>query len=122
MDAAFAAIRETVEVPLQFELPADGPLSSPFGLRRIFTGLPRAPPSGLDVAAAAGSLVRAPAAGRVVATGDYFFNGNTVLIDHGLGLVTMSCHMQRIHVKTGQDTARGDVIGAAGQTGRADHV
>src|SRR3569623_2228505 len=119
MDAAFAVFREAVEVTLQFELPADGPLRSPFGLRRIFNGLPRAPHSGLDVAAAAGCLVRAPAAGRVVATGDYFFNGNPVLIDRGRGLVTMYCHMQRIHVKTGQDIARGDVIGEVGQPGRA---
>lgn len=119
MDAAFAAFREEAEVPLQFDLPADGPLSSPFGLRRIFNGLPRAPHSGLDVAAAAGSPVRAPAAGRVVATGNYFFNGNTVLIDHGQGLVTMYCHMQQIGVKAGQQLARGDVIGMVGQTGRA---
>lgn len=119
MDEAFATFREEVEVPLHFDLPAEGPLSSPFGLRRIFNGLPRAPHSGLDVAAAAGSPVRAPAAGRVLATGDYFFNGNTVLVDHGQGLVTMYCHLQRIDVKTGQALARGDLIGAVGQTGRA---
>ena len=119
MDESFATFREETEVPLQFDLPAEGPLSSPFGLRRVFNGLARAPHSGLDVAAAAGSPVRAPAAGRVLATGDYFFNGNTVLIDHGQGLVTMYCHLQRIDVKTGQALARGDLIGTVGQTGRA---
>ena len=119
MDAAFTAFRDHSEVPLQFDLPADGPLSSPFGLRRIFNGLPRNPHTGLDVAAAAGSPVRAPAAGRVVATGDYFFNGNTVLIDHGQGLVTMYCHLRSINVKPGQQLERGALIGAVGQTGRA---
>lgn len=119
MDEAFATFREETEVPLLFDLPAEGPLSSPFGLRRVFNGLARAPHSGLDVAAAAGSPVRAPAAGRVLATGDYFFNGNTVLIDHGQGLVTLYCHLQRIDVKTGQALARGDLIGTVGQTGRA---
>src|SRR3569623_782707 len=119
MDAAFAVFREAVEVPLQFALPAGGPLRCPFGLRRIFIGLPRAPHSGRDGAAAAGSLVRAPAAGRVVATGDYFFNGNTALIDHGQGLVTMYCHLRNINVKPGQQIKRGALIGAVGQTGRA---
>lgn len=119
MDEAFVTFREETEVALLFDLPAEGPLSSPFGLRRVFNGLPRAPHSGLDVAAVANSPVRAPAAGRVLATGDYFFNGNTVLIDHGQGLVTMYCHLQRIDVKTGQALARGDLIGAVGQTGRA---
>lgn len=72
MDAAFAAFNERTEVPLQFDLPTDGPLSSPFGLRRYFNEQPRNPHSGLDVAAPAGTPVHAPAAGRVVATGDYF--------------------------------------------------
>lgn len=119
MDAAFTTFNEQADVPLLFDIPADGPLSSPFGLRRIFNGQPRSPHSGLDVAAPAGSPVRAPAAGRVVATGDYFFNGNTVLIDHGQGLVTMYCHLQRIEVTPGQRLARGEVIGTVGATGRA---
>ena len=118
MDAAFAAFTEQADVPLQFELPAEGPMSSPFGLRRFFNGLPRNPHSGLDLAAPAGAPVRAPAAGRVIASGDYFFNGNTVLIDHGQGLVTMYCHLQRIAVKAGQQLARGDTLGLVGQTGR----
>jgi murein DD-endopeptidase MepM/ murein hydrolase activator NlpD len=119
MNTAFTAWRDQREVALQFDLPAQGPMSSPFGLRRIFNGQPRNPHSGMDIAAAAGSPVRAPAPGKVVAVGNYFFNGNTVLIDHGQGLVTMYCHMQKIAVKKGQTLARSDVIGYVGHTGRA---
>jgi len=119
MKAAFAAWHRRDDIALQFDLPAQGPLSSPFGLRRIFNGQPRNPHSGLDIAATAGSPIHAPAAGRVVAVGNYFFNGNTALIDHGQGLVTMYCHMRKIVVKKGQQLARGDVIGYVGHTGRA---
>ncbi len=103
---------------LRFLLPVNGPVSSPFGLRRYFNEQPRKPHSGLDLAAPEGTPVRAPAAGYISDTGDYFFNGNTVFIDHGQGLVTMYCHLSRIDVKPGQDVAAGDVIGAVGQTGR----
>ena len=102
-----------------FALPASGPLSSRFGLRRIFNGLPRNPHAGLDVAAGAGTPVRAPADGVVVDTGEYFFDGNTVFIDHGQGLITAYMHLSRVGVQPGQSIKKDKEIGAIGATGRA---
>jgi murein DD-endopeptidase MepM/ murein hydrolase activator NlpD len=101
-----------------FALPAAGPLSSRFGLRRFFNGQARNPHAGLDVAVATGSPVRAPAPGVVVNTGDYFFNGNTVFLDHGQGLISAYMHLSRIDVRPGQAVRKGELLGAAGATGR----
>lgn len=107
-----------IAVPLVFLKPVAGPTSSPFGLRRFFNEQPRKPHSGLDIAAPEGTPVRAPAAGTVIQTGEYFFNGKTVFIDHGQGLVTLYCHLSRIGVEPGQRVSRGEVIGQVGMTGR----
>lgn len=101
-----------------FDRPVDGPLSSPFGLRRFFNGEPRAPHSGLDFAVPTGTPVRAPADGRVILVGDYFFNGKTVFVDHGRGVISMFCHLSVIDVKPGVQLARGQVLGKVGATGR----
>lgn len=102
-----------------FDKPVSGRLSSPFGLRRFFNGQERNPHSGLDFAAPAGTPIRAPAGGRIILVGDYFFNGKTVFIDHGQGLISMFCHLSSIDVKVGDEVQRGEVVGAVGATGRA---
>src|SRR3989344_3567137 len=104
---------------LLFDKPVNGPLSSPFGLRRFFNGEERNPHSGLDFAANSGTPIKAPAAGKVILTGDYFFNGKTVFIDHGQGLISMFCHLSAIGVKVGDEIPRGGVVGKVGATGRA---
>jgi murein DD-endopeptidase MepM/ murein hydrolase activator NlpD len=109
---------EKEELPLQFAWPIEGRVSGLFGRRRVFNGQARRPHSGMDIAAPTGTEIHAPAEGIVRGTGDYFFNGKTVFIDHGQGLVTMFCHLDRIDVQDGQIIEQGNVIGTVGATGR----
>jgi murein DD-endopeptidase MepM/ murein hydrolase activator NlpD len=111
--------RAAQDTDLAFILPVKGELSSHFGLRRFFNEEPRAPHAGLDVAVARGTPVGASAQGQVLAVGDYFFNGKTIFVDHGNGLITMYCHLDRIGVKAGETVRKGQRIGRSGQTGRA---
>jgi murein DD-endopeptidase MepM/ murein hydrolase activator NlpD len=113
-----ATLSDPAPASLRMRQPTPGTRSSSFGLRRIFNGQPRSPHSGMDIAAPVGSPVVAAAAGRVIDTGDYFFNGKTVWLDHGRGLLTMYCHLSAIDVKAGDILAAGDVLGAVGATGR----
>lgn len=115
---AFLAWSEVEAPPLRFALPTVGRLSSSFGLQRYFNGEARQPHSGIDIAAPLGTPVTAPAAGVVVETGDFFFNGNTVLLDHGQGLITMFNHLNRVAVAAGTRVERGQLLGEIGMTGR----
>lgn len=111
--------RETSSTDLHFAVPAEGRWSSRFGLRRVFNGEPRNPHVGLDIAVPTGTPIRSSAAGTVLATGDYFFNGKTVFVDHGNGLISMYCHLDRIEVSPGMPLARGQLLGRSGASGRA---
>ena len=118
-DAAYALRTPPRDDLVPFLQPAEGRISGEFGFRRILNGQPRARHSGLDIAAPTGTPIVAPAPATVAAVGDYFFNGKTVLLDHGGGLVTMYCHLHRIDVAEGEQVRRGAVFAAIGATGRA---
>ena len=103
---------------VDFIWPVNGEISSIFGLRRFFNEQERNPHNGLDIAAAEGTPVQVAADGTVIETGDFFFSGNMVYVDHGQGLISIYAHLSRIDVKPGDRLKRGDVLGAVGQTGR----
>ncbi len=101
-----------------FILPTVGRDSGRFGMRRIFNKQKRNPHSGMDIAAPLGRSVKATEAGRVLFTGNLFFTGNVVYIDHGNGLLSLYAHLSKIIVKKGQKVNRGQIIGKVGKTGR----
>jgi murein DD-endopeptidase MepM/ murein hydrolase activator NlpD len=118
IDAALNSWRDQSLDGVHLSTPVDGPRSSSFGMRRFFNDEPRSPHKGMDISASKGEPIIAPRDGIVAATGDYYFNGNTVFIDHGQGFVTMYCHLSEIGVEDGQVVTDGEVIGAVGATGR----
>ncbi len=102
-----------------FARPAGGQVSSAYGLKRIINGSPRSPHRGLDLRTGANAPVQAVNSGRVILTGNHFFAGNAVYIDHGQGVVSMYFHLSSIKVTEGQDVSRGQTIGLTGSSGRA---
>ncbi len=116
--AVMATFTEPPPQAMHMRVPVPGRRSSSFGLRRVFNGQARNPHSGMDIAAGTGTPVLAPLAGRVIDTGDYFFNGGTVWLDHGGGLLTMVCHLSSIDVEVGDVLNAGDRCAAVGATGR----
>ena len=111
--------REDAATNASFTLPAKGRLSGRFGGSRVLNGKPRAPHAGLDVAIGTGTAVLAPGDGVVLDTGDYYFCGKTLFIDHGNGLLSLFCHLSEHTTKVGDSVRKGQVVARSGATGRA---
>ena len=104
----------------EFTIPIEnGNVTGVFGSNRILNGIPVSPHNGLDIAAPLGTDIRTMATGVVALTGDYFYNGKFVLIDHGSGLSSIYIHMSTISVEKGDYIIKGDKIGEVGSTGRS---
>ena len=122
-DAAF--LRDTLASSATLRLwsapfvrPVPGETNSQFGSRSVFNGEPRSAHGGADFLSPAGTLVKSPNAGRVVCARDLFFTGNTVVVDHGLGVLSLLAHLSRMDVKEGEMVTDGQVVGLVGATGR----
>lgn len=101
-----------------FQSPVPGAQSARFGERRVFNGVPKSPHTGADLRATTGTPVLAPSEGLVIQTGDFFYLGNVVFLDHGYGLISYYAHLSEILVEEGEIVSRGDVLGKVGATGR----
>lgn len=118
IDAALNNWRDAPLPDVTLKAPVGGRRSASFGLRRFFNEQPRSPHKGMDIAAVTGTEINAPRSGIVTATGDYFFNGNTIIIDHGQGFISLYCHLSEIAVDEGEEVSAGSMIGKVGATGR----
>lgn len=116
--AIYRRITSNIVPDEAFTVPIPGETGTNFGVRRVFNGEPRAPHSGADLHAAIGTPVHATNRGRVVLAKKLFFTGNTVIVDHGLGIYSLYAHLSRIDVKDGEVVKNGQVVGLSGATGR----
>lgn len=113
------SVRSEGPLPTEFVLPVGDPMGSPFGLRRILNGQPRSPHAGVDFRSPRGTMVGAAAAGRVVFTGDLYYTGLTVLVDHGDGFYSLYCHLESLDCAPNQSVTPGTLLGRVGSTGRS---
>ncbi len=114
----FAAVTSSRHWDAPFIVPVPGSASSSFGKRSILNGQPRSPHSGTDFSGPTGTPVEAPNSGRVALVGDLYYSGNTVIVDHGLGLYSYFAHLSKAFVREGQMLEQGDILGEIGATGR----
>ena len=117
--AVYASFTPQIDLSKGFIMPLEGRKTSLYGHRRFFNDVPRSPHSGLDIAAPTGTPIVAPGPGKVALKGDFYFNGKTILLDHGQGLITMYCHMSEYMVEEGEFIDQGQMLGLVGSTGRS---
>jgi murein DD-endopeptidase MepM/ murein hydrolase activator NlpD len=101
-----------------FRIPLNGTITGAFGVRRILNNMPRSPHSGVDIAAPVGTPVRSCLAGEVAFARELYLGGNTVIIDHGLGLFSIYMHLSTIDAGAGSPVEAGEIIGRVGSSGR----
>ena len=118
LDAIHATITNEMLWHEPFSVPIPGGKGTNFGHRRVFNKEPRAPHAGADLRATTGTPIHATNRGRVVLAKNLFFTGNTVLLDHGLGIYSLYAHLSRMDVNPGEILENGQVLGLAGATGR----
>ena len=118
LDGVFAASADTRLWSSSFVRPVPGPSSGRFGSRSVFNGAPRSPHGGTDLLSPAGTPVKAPNAGRIVCARDLFFTGQTVIVDHGLGIFSLLAHLSRVDVQEGERVAAAQMVGLVGASGR----
>lgn len=118
INAAIAHYSAMPVTQVLLQAPVPGRRSDSFGSRRFFNNEPRSPHRGMDLSGKHGTEIIAPLTGEVILTGDFYFTGNAVFIDHGQGLITLYAHLERIDVSEGQRLTAGELIGTVGATGR----
>jgi murein DD-endopeptidase MepM/ murein hydrolase activator NlpD len=118
LNKIYATITPEVLWTEPFTVPVPGGTGTNFGHRRVFNGQARAPHAGADLKASTGTPIYSTNRGRVVLARDLFFTGNTVVVDHGLGIYTIYAHLSRLNVKPGVTIENGELLGLAGATGR----
>jgi murein DD-endopeptidase MepM/ murein hydrolase activator NlpD len=118
INTIYSAVTKDILWTKPFTVPIPGETGRNFGHRRVFNGEPRAPHNGADLRAKTGTPIHSANRGRVVLAKNLFFTGNTVIVDHGLGIFLLYAHLSRIDVKPGAIVENGQVVGLAGATGR----
>lgn len=118
VSAAFASTSGPNPARLFFSRPVPHRANSVFGTRSIFNGQPRNAHSGADFLSPSGTPIKSPGSGKVVLADNLFFSGGTVIVNHGMGIMSLFAHMSRIDVKPGDDVVQGKVVGLVGATGR----
>lgn len=115
---AIATQSTAAPATVQLKAPIPGKRSDSFGSRRFFNKEPRSPHRGMDISGSAGTAIHAPLAGTVILTGNFYFTGNAVFLDHGAGLITLYAHLKSVAVETGDAVQTGKLLGEVGATGR----